>query len=728
MAKSAFYRNSRFTCRNLPNGVKWEPLVMEKLPLRTFDGDVREYNEFRDDFVNLIELQTHLSPQQKLQHLLDHLAGEPRAAAEGFGLSQESYCDVLDWLEGRYGDKGVIRNTLMQDFAHIPQPTEEPVDLKKFLQNADTVIRRLRRCGIDVDDKEIYHSLLMGHLPLSLRLKLIQGNGCRGTKKVSNVLDGLRQYLSDIKEAEEHQQDTPQEVDDASVTESAETSASTVQVSSDDRLKERRTCPLCGDLHQAANCTSYPTIQKRLRRVLKLKICLLCLREGHLASVCPRRTKSSCKTCGHGQHHRILCKDADDSSRRKTRSSSQMRAIKGPSRDPANSDPKRRFRTKSVIRNATSRVTSATLRQGTQRSSSTRCKGNPTTNRKKRTRNQGAGSEGQAGTAHPTTTSSDESRKHQTAKASGNRRLLPARHGQLQTDPRSKTYESAKSTLGPSEAEDDSSTESSGDYSGPESPKPEDPQDSATLHQHSRNDKPHPARWETYYPSDDDVSMPSSHSHCSNADPDDWEGGVDRYSSPEDCSYVACASTDEQTTLLECIAATAENPVTGNSRDALIFFDSGSTRSFVSTELACELNLPRQRPRSFRVHTFGSELPSTIEGFPTCIVLRSKHRRLPPLAVIAGDCIVPSVRTALVESEVLPKLRRNELSPSPIQATPDILIGQDLVSHFRRQYGLTLPHGFYIVHSVLGPMLGGSGKQQVQTPQLRPASSIGLSL
>ena len=54
MAKSAFYRNSQFTRRTFPNGWKPEPIVMDKLPLEAFNGDVRHYHQFRDDFVHLI--------------------------------------------------------------------------------------------------------------------------------------------------------------------------------------------------------------------------------------------------------------------------------------------------------------------------------------------------------------------------------------------------------------------------------------------------------------------------------------------------------------------------------------------------------------------------------------------------------------------------------------------------------------------------------------------------
>ncbi|KAH7673197.1 Zinc knuckle family protein [Aphelenchoides avenae] len=342
-AKSTFYRNGRFTRRTLPNGQLRSDLVMEKLPLRPFDGDVRKYHQFRDDFLSLMEPQAHLGPSQKLQHLLEHLQGRPRSMAEGYGICEEAYWNVLDMLEDHFGDNTVIQNVLVQDFVDIQPPTELRMDLEKFLQEATTIQKRLKRSGIDLDEDRTYNLVLMGHLPVQLRIKLIQSYGCRGAKKISCVLDGLRQYLSDIKEAEEHalplrkpcepaedptvlqqhqpgneatgahlasceerQQDTPSEVDVDSVTQSVQPAVNEMDKSSDDRLKEIRACQLCNmESHVAANCLIYPTIQKRLRRVLKLQICLLCLRGGHQAKSCPKRKKQPCKICGHGQHHRI---------------------------------------------------------------------------------------------------------------------------------------------------------------------------------------------------------------------------------------------------------------------------------------------------------------------------------------------------------------------------------------------------------------------------------------
>ncbi|KAH7713897.1 Zinc knuckle family protein [Aphelenchoides avenae] len=163
------------------------------------------------------------------------------------------------------------------------------------------------------------------------------------------------------------------------------------------------------------------------------------------------------------------------------------------------------------------------------------------------------------------------------------------------------------------------------------------------------------------------------------------------------------------TTLFECLKVTAANPVTGVSRHVIVFFDSGSSRSFATSTLARDLDLPRHAVHRLQVTTFGAKLPTNIEGFSTSIVLSSNQRHLPSLEFITRDCIVPSVRTALVEQPDLPALRRNERTLTPITTTPDILIGQDLVSYFQRHQGLALPSGFYVVQTILGPTVGGCG-------------------
>ncbi|KAH7718212.1 hypothetical protein AAVH_14353 [Aphelenchoides avenae] len=150
------------------------------------------------------------------------------------------------------------------------------------------------------------------------------------------------------------------------------------------------------------------------------------------------------------------------------------------------------------------------------------------------------------------------------------------------------------------------------------------------------------------------------------------------------------------------------NPTSKKSRRAVIMFDSGSSSSHVSSKLAQCLDLPRHEMRVQHVSTFGSDTPLVFNGFRTFLVLCSKHGRSIQVNVTVLDRIVSSVRTALVRDADLSALRSGDCVPTPTREMPDLLIGQDLVHFFDRHLDPTLPCGFYIVQTSMGPTIGGA--------------------
>ncbi|KAH7698276.1 Pao retrotransposon peptidase family protein [Aphelenchoides avenae] len=126
-------------------------------------------------------------------------------------------------------------------------------------------------------------------------------------------------------------------------------------------------------------------------------------------------------------------------------------------------------------------------------------------------------------------------------------------------------------------------------------------------------------------------------------------------------------------------------------------------------KLALELRLPCLEERYFRVNTFGTDAPTTVAGFDTTVLLRSPQGATVALTITASDRIVPPVTTATVDADDVAMLQRNECSLISTRETPDLLIGQDLVHLFDRQFGPRLPSGFQVVWSILGPMVGGAG-------------------
>ncbi|KAH7715409.1 hypothetical protein AAVH_17181 [Aphelenchoides avenae] len=191
----------------------------------------------------------------------------------------------------------------------------------------------------------------------------------------------------------------------------------------------------------------------------------------------------------------------------------------------------------------------------------------------------------------------------------------------------------------------------------------------------------------------------------------------------ESTAYVACADTDEQPVVLHaCLAVTAMNPATKKSRRAVIVFDSGSSDSHVTSKLARLLDLPRHEMRVQNISVFGSMTPMAVDGFRTFLVLCSEHGPRLHVNVTALDCIVPSVRRALVRDAGLTALRRSDCTPTPTREMPDLLIGQDLVHLFERRLEPTLPTGYYFVTTCLGTTIGGALRSVTQPPKASTSS------
>ncbi|KAH7712564.1 Pao retrotransposon peptidase family protein [Aphelenchoides avenae] len=743
-AETAFYRNSRFTRRTYPDGALPPSLVIKTLPLDAFDGDFRSYPEFRDNFLELIESQPHLSSQQKLQHLLNHLKGAPLQMAKGFGLSEGSYCEVIELLEARYGDETVLQNLLLQDLVALDSPAARPSDLAAFHRDALQIYQRLKRAGMDMDGNPVCNQLVLGKLPHTIKLKVMEKADEKGRIPTSVQLKEILAHVSSLQRLQtagltftapsskgnNHSRSrpnsrqaspSPAHGNGANYRPNYNTGtyvADTENTYVISKQQRRQLCAFCGEPHWSAKCTVYPTVTKRVRRLELLKQCFFCLGGGHWSRACPHRSKELCKVCQKAHHHVALCRTYTGESRPGTPRPTPAKSPKpgggfgsvtdgvptaqpstsggdsiaspggGATRSPGggSSNP-RSTPTNTVIgkKEAAGASPANNVRPPSAQNSREAGHGNSKNNRKQQRRNnnnfnkKGANSK-QGGTPCSAAAASDESTRQKSGEACSDTGLLPGHQALLQTGRCSNASEDAQNVH-----EDGRGTE---DFFIP-----------AVARQLFLRD-------------DEEISLPESTGHCSNPDPEEFEGVDDQYWHPTDDGFAVSASTsaDTQAVLLECIKVIAVNPINGASREAIAFFDSGSSATFASTDLARDLDLPRHEATTMLVNVFGGKKPNIVDGFSTSLVLRSPEGREVHLNAVASDHGVKSVRTALVHRDDLPPLQRNAGALISTRERPDILIGQDAAQRFQRRPGQDLPNGFYVVHTVLGPLVGGAGR------------------
>ncbi|KAH7724126.1 Pao retrotransposon peptidase family protein-like protein [Aphelenchoides avenae] len=757
---TSFYRNANFVRRTGPDGAMPANLVLKELPLKPFDGDIRSYPEFRDNFLSLIESQAHLGPQQKLQHLMNYLKGAPLKMAEGFGFSDDSYFEVIELLEATYGDKTVIQNLLLQDLVDMQKPSGKLEDLSTFHANARQLFQRLRRNGQNMSENVVVQQILLGKLPSTVLEKVLEKTEPGQGVSPFVILDQLLAHINAMKRKQTAGlaliSATPRGATNNHPRSNSRTrspgpphgnggnnnrppynngayAAEAEHTYAASRQPVRDVCAFCGKGHWTSRCTKYTTRAMRLNRMRTLNLCFICLDRSHWVGVCPRRSVG-CKYCSQGPHHPSICGHLTGTPRRDpatTRSpaggfkpvpaggtGAQQQAPAGGAPTPAGGvRPQRAARSPTPAGGVRAKQSSSAgeasrlnpdnsvagkgpargpspagghssageLATKTTSAPSAQISrnGNSTTNRKKQPKSKkkkGTNSPRRNGTFCQAAAASDESTTTKSNQACGDAGLLPGHQALLQTDRCSNLNENVTRT---------------GPWNCPVGP------DGL------------PALDEDWFMRDvEEVSLPESSGHGSHANPDDFEDLDDQEWYPEDDGYAVSESAppDTQAVLLECIKVTAVNPVTGVSREATAFFDSGSSMTFSSTELAADLGLPQNGRRKFHVNTFGETKAKLIDGFSTSLILRSPQGQEVHLDLTASDHGVKSVRTALITRDELPLLQHNACTLISTREQPDILIGQDMVRLFKRRYGPDLPNGFYVVNTVLGPLVGGAGR------------------
>ncbi|KAH7717681.1 Pao retrotransposon peptidase family protein [Aphelenchoides avenae] len=184
--------------------------------------------------------------------------------------------------------------------------------------------------------------------------------------------------------------------------------------------------------------------------------------------------------------------------------------------------------------------------------------------------------------------------------------------------------------------------------------------------------------------------------------------------------------SDAPTAILECIKTTIIYSINGQSRQAILLFDSGSTTSSISPQLVEELNLLRLDPRMLRANVFGSTVPMLYEGATVSFDLLTRENKSLRIQVTTSPRGLPPFQMAPIFEDQLAALRRDAIPVPVTREAPDILIGQDLFDLFERTTLPRLPQGFAVTSTILGPTISGAGRPK-PTSTNAAASTEGFS-
>ncbi|KAH7706046.1 Pao retrotransposon peptidase family protein, partial [Aphelenchoides avenae] len=161
-----------------------------------------------------------------------------------------------------------------------------------------------------------------------------------------------------------------------------------------------------------------------------------------------------------------------------------------------------------------------------------------------------------------------------------------------------------------------------------------------------------------------------------------------------------------------------------------VFFDQGSSQTYITKSLAEQLGLPVNRAFHSTVHTFMDQEPDgrQIEVWEVEFDLRLLDGTTLHIVADAVDDFAAPMPTIDGHLKAVAHVIANPDLPVPIVCdTPQILIGTDYLNEFdiiRRRKPLA--NGFYVYDSRVGPLLNGKGATTgaVKGPQTHKAQKI----
>ncbi|KAH7691239.1 Pao retrotransposon peptidase family protein-like protein, partial [Aphelenchoides avenae] len=318
---SAFYRKATYH-RAAHGSTAPSPLVLKELPIIPFEGDVRQFPRFRNRFLDVVEAHPNLAPRHKLQ---------AARSANNYQITDTNYYTVLDLLQEQYGDEDAIRNLLLKNLVQLRSPSSATADIRRFHDEAFRITNELKQLGDDVDGNRLYEQTLISKLSSALKIELIRHSDYAAKKTVTSILDGLRKYTQIMRltastgidwslasglagpPGQTGPRRAPSPYRPRQRSGSRERNPSYGKSSPRQRPGGYKCAPSApsSTRPQLQLLSFYTTVFMRLRRVRMLRLCHLCLGEGHRTAPCPRSAMDDCTRCKGGQHHETLCPKAE---------------------------------------------------------------------------------------------------------------------------------------------------------------------------------------------------------------------------------------------------------------------------------------------------------------------------------------------------------------------------------------------------------------------------------
>uniref|UniRef100_A0AC35FD49 Integrase catalytic domain-containing protein n=1 Tax=Panagrolaimus sp. PS1159 TaxID=55785 RepID=A0AC35FD49_9BILA len=298
-------------------------LKMPALNIQKFDGNYLSYNSFWQRFKYLVHDQNY-PKVEKLITLYGLLDGKALKAVEGFQMVEENYDTVIQILADRFGNQNRILQELHAKLRATPRARPTAQSMRETVDSINKICRELKNFGVDIENDSTRLDII-DKMPPREKDELSYMNIATprpSTDAILQKMDNMviKAEISSKNRFFENNQSTlslfPQQrrfdhstSPNSSYNNTKPVGFKPVQSTYSNRTPENDSskkfvCSLCEEIHPAANCPTYVTVQAKLNQLKAKNYCTKCARRSHITKQC--QTNVCCRTCD-GHHYTFLC-------------------------------------------------------------------------------------------------------------------------------------------------------------------------------------------------------------------------------------------------------------------------------------------------------------------------------------------------------------------------------------------------------------------------------------
>ncbi|XP_070380749.1 uncharacterized protein [Dermacentor albipictus] len=275
---------------------------LPKLEIAKFDGNLRSWHRFWNQFESTIHKNPALHPIDKFQYLTSYLTGKAAAAIDGLPLSDRNYEIAVKTLVERFGRDDVIIEEHRSRLLNI-RPVHNILDterLRTLYDEVQTGVRSLEALGVasstygvlllTVLRKNIPNELCLGYCRQKTTSAIAPGDDLQNflsylkteVESRERAECGTRQQLSTDRLSHPIRKDIPEKKASASVLTAV--------------MKAETQCKLCeASSHSTADCEVDLTADQKRTIVQRERLCFRCAKPCYLNRP-PATGKSEKKT------------------------------------------------------------------------------------------------------------------------------------------------------------------------------------------------------------------------------------------------------------------------------------------------------------------------------------------------------------------------------------------------------------------------------------------------